>query len=32
MITETRKQRFISLWVHGLISDQELEAALAGLR
>jgi hypothetical protein len=32
MPTETRKQRFVSLWINGLITDQELEAALAGLR
>jgi len=30
--TETREQRFISLWLSGLITDEELEAALAGLR
>jgi hypothetical protein len=32
MPTETHKERFIAMWLRGLISDLELEAALAGLR
>jgi hypothetical protein len=32
MLQETRKQRFISMWINGLISDLELEAALRNLR
>jgi hypothetical protein len=31
-VVKTRKQRFLAMWFNGLISDAELEAALAGLR
>lgn len=31
-ITEVRKQRFMAMWINGLITNDELEAALAPLR
>ena len=29
---EHKAQRFMAMWIHGLISNEELEAALNGLR